>query len=560
MPPASSSCAFPLPPLILTTALRPDSAFTRARDGRQRRGWAAMTLQRWLNYTSLGIVVVDATVRSVAELDFLRDMGPPARLEVLAMPLPERPLDPGKTKGYREAQQIRFAAFGASQLLRGCRYFAHATGNRFVANAQSLLQAAVELDVVVGVPKHTISVAVRWTSPTRPWIDSSFVLWTRSFLLQHFDSDAISELPGPPRSTAEGPPALTSSESNPFEVILARAVLSAHSAGQAVAWFSCVHTIGWSGSHAGAVHRPCNARAARGVQASRLSANREIPQAQGLTSGRQRINVSDIGQHYVGMKKRVRASSVGGFGCADLVVPVDPAPIRSPQAVHTQLLPHLQGRHVVEIGTRNGDGLLCFARVAKSVVAVEADTSYCERLHHRISAVAKDADHLSSLPPSAALHRTSRQMLQRMAPVQAASSPAPIPQSIPQARWNVSLQCSRYQAGLPDADLYTWWQQVPNLSNEAVLSYLVRLQRMGRIRASAEAILLFDRGHGPDIASLRRLRHLFRWEETVSFDELPLCYRRLPPGHPDRRWCYRARGVFAIAGLTLRHLAADSTV
>jgi len=37
----------------------------------------------------------------------------------------------------------------------------------------------------------------------------------------------------------------------------------------------------------------------------------------------------------------------------------------------------------VEIGTRNGDGMQCFAQVAKRVVAIENDRRYCTKLSTR---------------------------------------------------------------------------------------------------------------------------------------------------------------------------------
>ena len=54
--------------------------------------------------------------------------------------------------------------------------------------------------------------------------------------------------------------------------------------------------------------------------------------------------------------------SAATYECKDVVVqPVDAHPYRSPQSVHTALLQHFRGKQVVEFGTRNGDGLSCFA-------------------------------------------------------------------------------------------------------------------------------------------------------------------------------------------------------
>ena len=70
--------------------------------------------------------------------------------------------------------------------------------------------------------------------------------------------------------------------------------------------------------------------------------------------------------------------------CEVLVpAPVDMVPIRSPQSVHTRLANRFRNRTVVEIGTRNGDGMQCFAQVAKRAVAIEMDRQYCTMLSVR---------------------------------------------------------------------------------------------------------------------------------------------------------------------------------
>ena len=84
--------------------------------------------------------------------------------------------------------------------------------------------------------------------------------------------------------------------------------------------------------------------------------------------------------------------------CTNRVVPVDAAPIRSPQRVHSYLAnQRFGGKDVVEIGTRNGDGMACFAQVAKSAVAIEFDKTYCDILRKRSAALSgdvKDAENI----------------------------------------------------------------------------------------------------------------------------------------------------------------------
>ena len=70
--------------------------------------------------------------------------------------------------------------------------------------------------------------------------------------------------------------------------------------------------------------------------------------------------------------------------CAKRVpLPVDVVPIRSSQAVHSILASWFAGKIIVEIGTRNGDGMHCFAQVAHNATAIEIDKAYCRLLEKR---------------------------------------------------------------------------------------------------------------------------------------------------------------------------------
>ena len=82
----------------------------------------------------------------------------------------------------------------------------------------------------------------------------------------------------------------------------------------------------------------------------------------------------------------VLSGSIGtSIDCAALVPePIDVVPIRSAQAIHTAMARRFAGRSLVEIGTRNGDGMSCFARVARTALAVEMQQSYCDRLQERL--------------------------------------------------------------------------------------------------------------------------------------------------------------------------------
>jgi len=202
---------------------------------------------------------------------------------------------------------------------------------------------------------------------------------------------------------------------------------------------------------------------------------------------------------------------MANLNCTTAVVPVDTHPIRSPQALHTAILQHLQGKEVVEIGTRQGDGMECFARVARKATAVEMDKKYCAVLNTRA--------------------RSLRE-----------SSGA-----------TFSVLCDRYQNSSIDGDVFTWWQQEPHLKNGEVLRHLRREQMAGRIRPNAEAVLLFENGYDEDMRSLDKVRAWALSVTQVPFNEKALCKRR----QPTRPWlCRRAKGSFHIAVIAIANISS----
>ena len=191
--------------------------------------------------------------------------------------------------------------------------------------------------------------------------------------------------------------------------------------------------------------------------------------------------------------------------CAALVQPTDWPPVRSPQAVHSALAELLRGTDTVEIGTRNGDGMRCFARGTRSAVAIELNQQYCAVL---------------------------RQHAQNMSAA---------------GLGGFRVHCQDYRRGTPDADYYTWWEQGPFLFNADVLRFLRSRSRDGHIRSNASAILLFYNSHGRDMHSWRLLGAEASWSRTVQFDERKLCLAR---AHRKAN-CKRARGNFTIAAFPL---------
>jgi hypothetical protein len=190
--------------------------------------------------------------------------------------------------------------------------------------------------------------------------------------------------------------------------------------------------------------------------------------------------------------------------CTTAVAPVDPSPVRSPQAVHTALLPRMAGRTVYEIGSRKGDSIACFTRVARRATAVELDKSACRFLEPRAKEV------------------------------------------------GFELLCADYRnSGLRDAQVFTWWQEPPELSNFAVLAELRRLLDQGVVSPGAVALLSFDQKQGYDVKDMKELRDVRRWTTwtvDVPFDEHAAC---LASKHPEitrqRSLCRRAKGHFVVA-------------
>ena len=113
--------------------------------------------------------------------------------------------------------------------------------------------------------------------------------------------------------------------------------------------------------------------------------------------------------------------------------------------------------------------------------------------------------------------------------------------------------CGSYASVVPDADVYTWWQgQLQlDLPNRAVLGHLAEMQRHGKVRKDAAAVLLFDHSSPGDMSDWRTFHRLANWSKRVVFDERASdgCSRR--QGIAQRRNCHRAHGVFTVASIPL---------
>lgn len=198
------------------------------------------------------------------------------------------------------------------------------------------------------------------------------------------------------------------------------------------------------------------------------------------------------------------------FSCAEKVNPWDPLHMQaSPQAIHTAMLAHFQDMHIVELGSGTGDGITCFAKVAKSAVSIEADTSNCRKLWLR-----------SWMLRLQGLH-------------------------------SYNVLCGPFPKKFRDADVFTWWQDLgfPAWRNVNILRTLKSLQDDGHVQKTAKAVMIFDVAVPIDRFSFQQLRSLFSWVREVEHHNEGNC--------SDYGWeddsfnCLRTSGSFLIAGMPI---------
>ena len=220
-------------------------------------------------------------------------------------------------------------------------------------------------------------------------------------------------------------------------------------------------------------------------------------------AGATRTRAPDEQRRAQGHSRSLPPTLIMSISCSDLVPhPVDDYPVRSSQIVHSTIATILAGREIVEIGTRNGDGMMCFAQVAHAATAIEVDPKYCELLRRRAaSAGSSDGTGL----------------------------------------FNVT--CKRYQDVTVDADYYTWWNQRPHLLNLAVLLQLAHDVSKGKIRSSARALVLSNSpkcsGTETRSESCRLLIPLAARVHVVPFDEEgPSCTNLTRRPRPNTKCFY----------------------
>lgn len=195
------------------------------------------------------------------------------------------------------------------------------------------------------------------------------------------------------------------------------------------------------------------------------------------------------------------------FNCTESISPEDVSPFRSPQVVHTFLARRFNHKDVVEIGTRNGDAIACFAQTARSVVGIEKEAHYCRRLVQRAQQ----------------MHRAGT--------------------------GSFRIVCDNYErVTLPTADVYTWWQHPPHLLDGKVLERLKDMRKRVQHRYGAQAVVLFDMSWRDDVRSLHKLRSIAAWSASIPYDEIAMCMQQ------GKHMCERAKGTFVVLGIPLNNL------
>ena len=208
--------------------------------------------------------------------------------------------------------------------------------------------------------------------------------------------------------------------------------------------------------------------------------------------------------HHDQRSANINCTARGPINCERVVnATKDDYPIRSPQAVHSAIASIVCGHDLVEIGTRHGDGMACFARYARTAFAIEKEPEYCAMLRARSKGLGGGG--------------------------------------------NFQVACKGYEDVHLDADYYTWWTQAPFLANAPALLHLRKGQLAGKIRANATALVLLAHGEAEEHRRSDLLQ-LAAWKVAVPFAE-----------HREKRWglMFPEKGTWHVLGVPLSAVDVD---
>ena len=78
---------------------------------------------------------------------------------------------------------------------------------------------------------------------------------------------------------------------------------------------------------------------------------------------------------------------------------------------------------------------------------------------------------------------------------------------------------------------------------------VLRYQKEGKIRDTAEAVVVSDMSYQDDIGQLKSTRKLATWSKEIPYDEEKACIAAF--GHAEES-CERAKGVFLAMGIPVK--------
>ena len=156
----------------------------------------------------------------------------------------------------------------------------------------------------------------------------------------------------------------------------------------------------------------------------------------------------------------------------------------------------LRGHSVVEIGTRRGDGIQCFAKFATATTAIEMDTNYCAFLEKR----------------------------------------------------GIRTVCKAFQQVYIDADFYTWWAETrwkeAPFQNVDALLHLRKGQKLGKVRENATALVLAASGEWEEKRKLKGI-------DAFVLSATPTPFQEKPSEQPET---FPRKGVFHILAIPIKNV------
>eukprot|EP00965_Chrysotila_dentata_P091162 3009721-Pleurochrysis_carterae.AAC.1 len=206
------------------------------------------------------------------------------------------------------------------------------------------------------------------------------------------------------------------------------------------------------------------------------------------------------------------ASITASFDCSAIFSSADVLPWRSPPSLYSIVATLAFNRKLVAIGEQNFNALSCYSKAAQEAVLVESTQSVCDAHKDRAMALFMQGD---------------------------AARPA------------YEVLCQPFEAGIPDADIYTWWGSQTK-TNKELLRALRRQQSEATIRKTAMAVLLFNQSRSSDRFNLQLLMPHASWNRSVLLHQSNVCRQQRVRQEQDlSKQCIQAKGSYTAVGIEL---------